>query len=162
MSNTILFAKRGFFGVLTPGEMSRLEKLLPVKEYRKGHVFWKAGSKLREDSPAVFIIMEGQVSVASEVSDITQVPVARTLNAGEMFGLVTFLQSEVHTATCRAATKVMAASITRAEFESLRSKDLPLGTALMFAMARQLARDVRACNQRLVDAIRGPAAKPAR
>ena len=53
--------------------------------------------------------------------------------------------------------------MTRSEFDKLCESDIALASAFMYAMARQLARDVRACNNRLVAAITsGPSAKAAK
>jgi len=143
------------FKTLSPEAAAHLEKSMAVKDYKKDHVFWKAGARIRADSRTVFVILDGQVSVMSETTDISQVPVSRVLNRGHLFGLITFFQTEAHTATCRAATPVRAASLTRPEFDKLCKSDAAVATSFMFAIAAQLARDVRACNDRLVKAIRG-------
>ena len=162
-SETRTLESLDFFKLLSPQQVEKLRVAMPVKEHRKGHVFWKAGSRIGDDRCAVIFILEGQVSVATETAQVSQVPVARVLQPGEIFGLVTFLNAKVHSATCRAATPVRAAVMTRSEFDKLSQSDIALASAFMYAIARQLARDVRACNNRLVTAITsGPATKTAK
>lgn len=153
LNDTRALESLDFFKLLSPLQVEKLRNAMPVKEYRKGHVFWKAADRVTKDRCAVFFILEGQVSVSAEASQVSQVPLARSLHPGEIFGLVTFLDSEIHSATCRATTAVRAAGMTRAGFQSLTQSDVALASAFMFAMARQLARDVRACNNRLITAI---------
>ncbi len=163
MSDTRALESLDFFKLLSPEQVEKLRLAMPVKELRKGHVFWKAGAPVNKDRSAVYFILEGQISVAADAAQISQVPLARSLHPGEIFGLVTFLDTKVHSATCRAITPVRAAAMTRGEFDKLCQSDIALASAFMYAMARQLARDVRACNNRLVTAITsGPAAKSAK
>jgi CRP-like cAMP-binding protein len=142
-----------FFKLLSPTQVQKLRLAMPVKEHRKGQVFWKAGTPIKKERCAVYFILEGQVSVAAAAAQVSQVPVARILHPGDIFGLVTFFDTKFHSATCRAETVVRAAAMTRSEFDSICQSDIALASAFMYAMARQLARDVRACNNRLVNAI---------
>ena len=163
MKTSNALASLGLFKSLSPGEVQKLEHLMSVEDYRKGHCFWKAGVKIRNDRRALFVILDGQVEVSTESGDLTHVPVARVLNAGAIFGLISFFPVETHSATCRAASPVRAASLARTDYNKLCESDVPLAASIIFAMAQQLARDVRACNSRLAAAITGtPAAKPAK
>ena len=163
LSDTRALESLDFFKLLSPQQVEKLRRAMPVKEHRKGQVFWKVGTHVNDDRCAVIFILEGQVSVSSDSAQVSQVPVARVLHPGEIFGLVTFLDAKVHSATCRAATPVRAAVMTRSEFDKLSQSDIALASAFMYAIARQLARDVRACNNRLVTAITsGPATKTAK
>jgi CRP-like cAMP-binding protein len=152
------------FKTLSAAETQKLEGLMPVKDYRRGHCFWKAGIQIRHDRRALLVILDGEVSISTESEGLTHVPVARVLHAGEIFGLISFFEAEVHSATCRAATPVRAASLARTAYDKLCESDVALAASIMFAMSRQLAKDVRQCNSRLVTAIKpaAPAIRPAK
>ena len=159
MNPAYILARLELFQSLSAAELDKLERLLEVKDYRTGHFFWKEGSQIRNERRALFIILDGQVSVTTEREDLTYVPVAHVLNAGEIFGLISFFQVEVHTATCRAASPVRAASLSRTEYDKLCQTDVALAASVMFAMSRQLAKDVRQRNTQLAAAIQPEPAK---
>ena len=138
---------------LSPAELEKLERLLLVKDYRDGHTFWQEGAKIHDDRRAIFFILQGKVAVSTEREEQTYIPVARTLKAGEIFGLISFLQGDVYSATCRTDGPVCAASLARTEYDSLFTTDVPLAASITYAISRQLARDVRLCNARLVKEI---------
>ncbi len=149
---------REFLRVLTPAQAEKLSEFMEVKVFRKSHRFCKAGAKVKRKNTSVLFILEGEISVTSDPLDADQEPIVRTMECGEMFGLVSFLASEKYTATCRAETIVRAATLSHADFDRLCEADVPLAAAFMLSIARQLAKDVRACNSRLATAIGGKSA----
>lgn len=155
MSKPNAMELREFFRILTPAQAEKLSEFMSSKTFKPGHVFCRAGTPVQRKKAFVLFILEGKILVTSEDNDISQVPILRTMETGEMFGLVSFLATEIHTATCKAETEVRAAVLARADFDKLREEYQVVATAFMMMIARQLARDVRACNGRLAAAITG-------
>jgi len=143
-----------FFQGLDKAQLEALTGALVFEEHPDGHVFAKAGRAGKREKDALHIVLEGRVAVSTKPKSANQVPVARLMQPGELFGLITFLKGGQRTATTAASGKVRVASLTRERYEQVVRPNPALHSALLFAIASQLARDVRACNERLVKAIR--------
>ena len=143
-----------------------LERALTVQSFDDGHEFDRGGRKTDCQRSALHIILGGQVAVTARARAANQVPVERMMKAGEIVGLISFFKDGPRTATMRAVGPVCVASLTREQYDQILKVDPALHSAFLFAMARQLARDVRQCNDRLVSALQSaetpaaPAATP--
>ena len=141
------------FREFNDAQLLAMADALDCRRYAEGHVFSKTGHRTRRPQDALFIILDGEVAVSTAVQTAHQVPVERRLKPGEMFGLITFLKGGSRTANTQAASPVHIASLTHDHYEQLIRADPALNSAFLLAVASQLARDVRACNQRLAAAI---------
>jgi len=130
-----------------------LSKVLTFERLPAGHVFARTGRACKRAQDTLCILLEGEVGVTTKPQTKGQVAVKRQMGAGEMFGLITFLKGGPRTATTRAASPVHVASLTHEQYEQVVRPDPVMNSAFLFAVAGQLARDVRACNQRLAKAI---------
>lgn len=145
------------FKGLDDGQFLALSKVLTFERLPDGHVFARTGKESKRANDTLCIILEGEVSVTTKPADKNQVPVERRMQAGEMFGLITFLKGGPRTATTRAVNPVHVASLSHEQYEQVVRPNPTLNSVFLFAVASQLARDVRACNQRLVKAAQGTA-----
>lgn len=143
-----------FFKGMDDARLQGLAAALEFEEHADGHVFARAGRAGKREKDTLYIVLDGRVSVSTKPKSASQVPVERLMQPGEMFGLITFLKGGPRTATTRAAGPVRVASLTRERYEQAVRPDPALHSAFLFAIATQLARDVRACNERLVKAIK--------
>lgn len=117
-----------------------------------GHVFFKEGETSRKEGRQIFVVYSGQVGISSTGAD-GRVPIVRTLSAGAIFGLVGFLTTEQHTATCQAVGETSLAVISADDLKRIQSASPEVYTRLLWACATQLAKDLRACNERLLVAM---------
>jgi CRP-like cAMP-binding protein len=117
-----------------------------------GHVFFKEGETSRKDGRQMFVIYSGKVGISSAGAD-GRVPIVRTLSAGAIFGLVGFLTTEHHTATCKAVGETSVAVISADDLKKIQTASPEVYTRLLWACATQLAKDLRACNERLLAAM---------
>ena len=141
------------FDALDDDQLGALAGVFEFQKHPDGFVFGKTGRQGRREQDTLYVILEGEVSVSTKPGTEKQVAVQRRMRAGEMFGLISFLKGGPRTATTKAAGPVHVAALTFDRYEQIVRKDPKLNSAFLFAVAGQLARDVRACNQRLVKAV---------
>ena len=147
------------FKALDDAQVQALAKVLTFERHAAGHLFARVGRQSKRGKDTLYIILEGEVSVTTRPKEQNQVPVERRMKPGEMFGLIAFLEGGARTATIRAAEPVQVASLTHEHYEQAVRTDPVLDSSFLFCIAGQLARDVRACNQRLWEAIQRPATR---
>ncbi|MEW6305688.1 MAG: cyclic nucleotide-binding domain-containing protein [Verrucomicrobiota bacterium] len=150
------------FKGLKDTHLKALEETLDFSTYPDGRFMVKAGKESTRDKDEFFVILGGKVIVSTHTTSPNQVPVERTLNVGDIFGLVTFLNGGARTANCRADGFVSAVSLKRKRYEELLKSNPTLASELLFVLAAQLARDVRACNTGILQAIENAATGGAR
>lgn len=140
---------------LTEEELQEVAKACTISDDPDGTVYIRNGAKPHPDKDAIYMLLEEAVLVESASKKGTEEGrIHRKLYRGEIFGLITFVTGGARTATCTALGPVRIASLTRASFRKLCEDQVGVANALQLAFASQLARDVRACNDSLVKAIR--------
>ncbi len=144
------------FSGLADAQIQALAGVLDCQRYPDGHLFGKTGRQGKRDQDTLYVVLEGEVAVSTKARSEQQVPVQRRMKSGEMFGLITFLKGGPRTATTRAVGPVHVAALTHERYEKLVHPNPAMNSAFLFAVASQLARDVRACNERLVKALHKP------
>jgi len=104
-----------------------------VKTYRAGEVIYKAGTFSESE---MSLMIEGKVS-ACDHSGHHYI----TLNAGDVFGLFSFLDEErLHSATLKAEREVRVLAIDRPYFNVITLEDPALGNQLLRFMFRLLSK----------------------
>jgi len=97
---------------------------------------------LEEERPdRLFIVIEGSVEVSRQAEDGDRV--LALLGPGAMFGLVALLDRGRRAATCVARSAGRVAEMPRDSFDLLYKSNAPLADKFQYAIARQLARDVK-------------------
>lgn len=145
-----LFSNR-LFDVFAEADLEVLAKAMLVEDYPDGHVFIKEGQR----GDAMYLILDGQVSVTRLNRHDRTVEHLHTMSQGELFGLLALIDHGKRAASCTAAGKVTAASLPVSAFELLYASDAPIAHHFQYLVARQLAHDLRALNQALLDVLFG-------
>jgi CRP-like cAMP-binding protein len=140
------------FDALTEADAALLERVFVVTSYAQGHVFVREGDRADAVTAALFLILEGQVSVTAEAPQ-GGFGVQRTLAAGQVFGAVALVADVTRTATCRALTPVSAARLDRRSFEELFRRNVGVHARYQQVIARSLAADLRDLRGLLVAAL---------
>jgi CRP/FNR family cyclic AMP-dependent transcriptional regulator len=120
-------------------EIDTLERALVLDEFPDGHVFCAEGKA----SDRMYIVVEGQVVVTRERISVRGEDELAVLGSGDMFGLVSLVDSGPHSATCTARGPVTAAYLPRSAFELLFKTRAHVGYHFQELIARQLVNDMR-------------------
>lgn len=144
---------RELFQVFDASEIEEIEQLLAITEPPDGTTIIQAGKTATDLERAIHIVITGEVSVSTTPTAANQVPVARILKPGEIFGLVAFVTDGRHTASCTAKGPVRIASLPRRSLDALANGREALAAKIFQVICGQLARDLRACDRRLANAL---------
>jgi CRP-like cAMP-binding protein len=120
-----------------------------VGDYRDGHLFISEG----ESADAMYMIIEGEVLVSRKKPTGVGFDLHRKIGPGEIFGVISLIDSGPRSASCRAVGRVKAASLQRSAFELLFNIEAPIAYHFQYLIARQLADDVRMFNQLLGEIV---------
>ncbi|MDH3671466.1 MAG: cyclic nucleotide-binding domain-containing protein [Gammaproteobacteria bacterium] len=137
-----------FVGSTQP-ETDALEKVMSVDDYADGHLFISEG----EGGDALYVIMEGEVLISRKKLAGVGFELHKKIGPGEMFGLISLVDSGPCTASCRAVGSVKAASLQRSAFNLLFNIDASIAYQFQYLIARQLAHDVQMFNQLLREIV---------
>lgn len=137
------------FKDLTDRDVETLAMAMRVDSYPDGHVFVYQ-DKIGKD---VYLIIEGEV-LASRYGGSGRRIDLKMLKSGELFGLLSLSDSKPAAATCSAVGPVKAASLPFAAYRLLLQSSAPIAHHFQFAVAEQLARDLRDRNRALREQLR--------
>lgn len=137
------------FDGFSPDELESLSRAMRVERYTDGHVFMKEGQR----GDALFLILDGKVSVTRLNRRDREIEHLHTMTQGELFGLIALIDHGKRSATCTAAGEVTAASLPVNAFELLYDSNAPIAHHFQHLIARQLAHDLRALNHALLDVL---------
>lgn len=144
------------FKALGPADWACIHACTQKATCPAGHIFFKEGDTCEKREHFFILINAGKVEISSSGAE-GRVPIIRTLEAGSIFGLVGFLTTGFHTATCTAAVPTEVTVLSDESLRKIQQADQGVYTRLLWQCARQLADDIRACNERLLAAM---AARP--
>lgn len=151
MSFTDVLRDSPIFDELSDQELELLSRVMVEHVFPQGHVFMAEGDRATNTGEAAFLVIEGDVAVTQN-THIGPHEVGR-MGPGDFFGLVALVDDGARSATCRAATEVRAAGLTRQAFELLHRQDMGLATRFQYLVARQLARNVRSATAALGELV---------
>lgn len=125
-------------------ELQQLANAMNERDVYPGEVLL-----LEEERPdRLFVLLEGEVEVTRKVDGGDRV-IAR-LGPGSMFGLLALLDRGRRAATCVARGRGRVAEMPRDAFDMLYKSNAPLADKFQYAIARQLARDVKQMTQSML------------
>jgi cAMP-dependent protein kinase regulator len=137
--------------MLSPPDCAALARQLVEGAFEDGHVFIKEGQR----GDALYLLLEGEVVVTR--SGLAE-PL-KSLQPGELFGLIALIDNEPRSAGCRAVGPVRVAALPHDAFSQLFNAHAPIADALQRALAAQLTSDFRNVNRHIRDALsRAPTA----
>ncbi len=111
------------------------------------HVVFSEG----DDSDALYLILEGEV-VATRLERKRPI-VLQHLHPGDLFGLMGVIRQRPRSATCKTVVPSELASLSKQAVLLLFHHSAPIAYAFQKALASQLARDLRASDQRFRELI---------
>lgn len=125
-------------------ELQQLANAMNERDVYPGEVLL-----LEEERPdRLFVLLEGEVEVTRKVDGGDRV-IAR-LGPGSMFGLLALIDRGRRAATCVALGRGRVAEMPRDAFDMLYKSNAPLADKFQYAIARQLARDVKQMTQSML------------
>lgn len=151
MDITEFLVSSPLFDCFPPSELDALAQAMLVRQYPVGHVFMKDNQR----GDAMYLILDGKVSVTRLNRHNRTVEHLHTMTKGELFGLIALIDHGTRTATCTAVTEVTAASLPVNAFELLYNLNAPIAHHFQYLVARQLGQDLRALNHALLDILFG-------
>ncbi len=122
---------------------------MSVDDYTDGHLFISEG----EDGDAMYVIIEGEVLISRKKAAGVGFELHKKIGPGEMFGVISLIDSGPRSASCRAVGPVKAASLQRSAFELLFNIEAPIAHRFQYLIARQLAHDVQIFNKLLAEIV---------
>lgn len=125
------------FNQLTPGELGIIDGLLHHREYLAGEVVFDQG----EEGQAIYIIHEGQVSIALE--GLGEAGHIATLSAGDFFGDMALLDNLPRAAQARAQSPARLAVFFRNDFMALMDTHARIASKIALQIAREMGRRLR-------------------
>jgi len=133
-------------------QLDTLARIMIVQDYGDGHVFIREGDATTSMNTSLFVILEGNVDVASSRPD-GGFAVDKTVTPGAILGMIGLLDHEPRSATLSCNGKVRAAHLTRHAFMEMYRSKADLAAKFQFAVAEQLVRDIRNLDNMLRDAV---------
>lgn len=127
------------FSSFNQSELQVLEQAFSVDVYEDGHEFVREDERNR----TMFLIIEGEVMVTRKRPNAAGYDLIKKLTPGQVFGLVSLLDTGRCTATCRATGKVRAASLPSDAFELLMYNNASIAHHFQAIVTQQLTRDIQ-------------------
>jgi CRP-like cAMP-binding protein len=131
------------FEEFKPHHLEALAQGLKVQDYPDGHVFITQGTQ----GDGLYLLIQGSVRIMRQDAPGGAQYEARELSGGELFGILSLVDSLPASATCVAKGPVQAASLSRDAFGKLFQDASPIGHHLQYMIAVQMARDIQEENK---------------
>jgi CRP-like cAMP-binding protein len=127
------------FDVMSSEDIETLEKVMVVRDYPDGHEF------IHEDANGqdIFLLIDGKVAVRHNRLHGRGFLNMKSVDPGELFGLLSLIDDGRCEASCKARGTVTAASLPRPAFKLLYESNSPLARHFQYIVSRQLMRDYR-------------------
>lgn len=126
-------------------ELTALSKAMVVNSYPDEYEFIREGEK----GDTLFFLIDGTVLVTRYSHQLGSAEYVERLKSGALFGLISLIDHGNRAATCKAEGPVTVGSLPRAAFDLLCNANATLAQHFQFAIARQLAKDMRIYNKAL-------------
>ena len=141
--------------LITPSALEELtyDDAMLVVDYMQprridhGTVLMREGEDVHNDF--MLLVLDGEVSVASEVNGVDEDIVVSVLGAGALIGEMGLLDGTPRSATCVADGEVVAAILTRPSMLALMRKEPRVASRLLLAITKRLSDRVRDTNRKV-------------
>lgn len=145
-------ARQPGFARFAPREREALARALAVQDYADGHVFIEQG----EAGERLFLLVSGRVRVVRDDEVTGARREFKTMEPGELFGLLSLIDRMPAAATCTAEGSVRAGALPRAALDLLMHSAAPIALHFQRLVAVQLALDLRDRDRSLRQLLSGP------
>ena len=134
-----------FFNDMDDSEIEALRGSIQVKEYEAGDIIFREGS-----SSELYIVVSGKVGVNKMTAEGDQYKII-TLEKGNVFGIMSFLDEINHDATIIAEQKSRVIKIEKAAFDNIANSNLSIAFKILRRLAMHLTGIVRKTNREYMD-----------
>jgi CRP-like cAMP-binding protein len=110
-------------------------------------------SREGERAERMYLVIEGDVDVTRRRLLQRGYDNLKTIRSGELFGLVSLIDSNTHSATCTANGAVTVAYLPRSAFDLLFKTHARIGRHFQLLVAQQLVHDMRAYTALLINKL---------
>ena len=117
-----------------------------MKEYEAGDIIFREGSSSSE----LYIVVSGKVGVNKMTAEGDQYKII-TLEKGNVFGIMSFLDEINHDATIIAEQKSRVIKIEKAAFDNIANSNLSIAFKILRRLAMHLTGIVRKTNREYMD-----------
>jgi CRP/FNR family transcriptional regulator, cyclic AMP receptor protein len=138
-----LLRRNRHFARLPAPDLAALAGAFTLANHLAGEILFSEGDR----GESVFLVVEGEVEITHRERK-REHSIAR-LRPGELFGLRAAIGEHRRSATCTVAAPSRLASLSGQGVKLLFNQSAPICYAFQKALAAQLARDLRAADQRL-------------
>ncbi len=142
------------FGDLNDEQRALLGRVMVERPMRRGDVLVREGDRPHPVGDALFLLLEGEVSVTCERMDAAGLGPIAVLEPGEFLGVASLFDDSPRAATCVMTRAGRVACLARRTLDALIHSDMAVGAAVELALARQLARDLRMFDRGLEQRMR--------
>ena len=134
-----------FFNDMDDSEIEALRGSIQMKEYEAGDIIFREGS-----SSELYIVVSGKVGVNKMTAEGDQYKII-TLEKGNVFGIMSFLDEINHDATIIAEQKSRVIKIEKAAFDNIANSNLSIAFKILRRLAMHLTGIVRKTNREYMD-----------
>ncbi len=148
-------ARSSLFGDLDARSRALLGRIMVERTARRGEALVREGDRPHPYGDALFLVLEGQVEIVRKDRDEAGAGPLALLGPGDFFGVVSLVDDGPRAATCQMASHGRLGCLARRTLDALAHSDLDVAVGVEHAIARQIARDLRLFNEKLVRQVEG-------
>ncbi len=120
------------------------------------HLYWvPAGAHIVREGQTdgldqLWLVLDGELSVENNaLQEGESEMVVRVMGAGSLIGELSLLDGGPRSANCVATTDILAATLSRSDFQRLLAEQPHVGVSLLLAISRRMANHVRDLTRKL-------------
>ena len=122
---------------------------MQLRRFSRGEAIVREGDDASGGQGFMALVVEGEVTVESQLMHRAQPLTVNVLGPGEVLGEMALLDGDARSASCTASTDVTCAVLTREALETLIAEQPATAAKLMTAIAGRLAERLRESGQKL-------------
>ena len=149
MTSDILKEVR-FFKGLSDEELDRVVDVCTKEEFREGDTIFGEGGATEE----LFILTKGKASVIANVPGYAEAHEVATIEEGESFGEVSFMDGKPRSATIKCLTDAAVLRLKKSDFYKLVEEHQRIGIVIMVNMIKILCERLRETDRELTDGFK--------
>jgi len=137
-----------FFRELSEEELKKLARVMEERTYKNGEIIFNEG----EIGKALYVLVEGEVEVVKTMKGWYKETLA-IFKKGRLFGELSFLSGQNHSALARATQDVKVVVLTKDQYEQFEKSDPVIGQKIMKVIALTLSTALQKMNERFLHMV---------
>jgi len=137
-----------FFRELSEEELKKLARVMEERTYKNGEIIFNEG----EIGKALYVLVEGEVEVVKTMKGSYKETLA-IFKKGRLFGELSFLSGQNHSALARATQDVKVVVLTKDQYEQFEKSDPVIGQKIMKVIALTLSTALQKMNERFLHMV---------